>query len=125
MTDTAKKSKNTEAYIVVAAVLAVLAYIFFRLNGSTAASSFNPTSAASAIPVSASGTGNAGSPSTIFNYTAPAVNNIINIPANSYPLITPLSAGTVNIDFSNAPTADGVETYIPLFGFLRYGPSYG
>ena len=87
-----EQSKHTEAYIVIAAVLLVLAYIYFKLN--------------------ANANGTSGTSSNT-------------IPTNTNPVVSPLSPGVVNVNFQNQSVPDGVTTYIPLFGFLRFGPSYG
>lgn len=84
----AKTKKHTEAYIMIVAVLLVILYIWWKLQGSSATTS---------------------TPETITTSSGPS----------------PLGNGTVNISFQNQPSTQGISTYIPLFGFLRYGAYYG
>jgi hypothetical protein len=38
---------------------------------------------------------------------------------------TPPQNGVVNVTYQNQPSTSGINTYIPLFGFLRFGSFFG
>jgi hypothetical protein len=57
--------------------------------------------------------------------TTDTIPNGSTIPPASSGSPSPTGVGTVNVTFQNEPQATGISTYIPLFGFLRYGAFFG
>jgi hypothetical protein len=57
--------------------------------------------------------------------SSPAPLQVLTIPQASPGSPSPLGSGTVNVTWTNQPSTDGIQTYIPLFGFLRYGAFFG